>query len=243
MQGKQKYLAAQAMALLFSAAAAVAPTIARADETGFFTGLDAGGAFRFGSSHTTHAGADFGGGGTVHDVKFDTAYQLGGNAGYRFSPNLAVFVSYNYIAGDVAWQASFAAGGADSHFDGDAISHVVLANVTYTPWTDQSTSLDMTLGLGASINQLQSVDESNSGQRFHLADGTKVSPAARAGIGIRRKVASWLELGANAAVTYYGGYRTGDARTGVIPGRQPIGRYGLDPVWGASVAGSLRMVF
>ena len=118
-----------------------------------------------------------------------------------------------------------------------------MANVSYTPWTNHGTALDMTLGMGFSVNQLQSVDEHNSGLKLRLSDGTKFSPAARAGIGIRQEVASWLELGANAAVTYYGGYRTGNDRSGTGVANQPIGRYGIDPVFGASVTGSMRMIF
>lgn len=243
MRRKLNYLLASATALLLFTGIAFVPAVVRADDRGFFAGADAGAVFRFGSSHTTHGGASFGGGATVHNVDFDTAYQLGGHAGYRFSSNLAVFVSYNYIGGDVSWQASFAGDSPDGHFDGNAISHVAMANITYTPWTSDATALNITLGVGASVNQLQSVKESYPAQEFHLSDGTKVSPAARVEIGIRHQLASWLELGANAAVTYYGGFQTGNERTGVIPGKTPIGRYGIDPAWGVSVAGAIRMTF
>ena len=65
MQRNHIYILARALALLFSTVVAIAPSIAGADESGFFMGFDGGGAFRFGSSHTTHAGAGFGGGGKV----------------------------------------------------------------------------------------------------------------------------------------------------------------------------------
>jgi hypothetical protein len=222
---------------------AIAPAPAEADDSGFFIGPEAGVAFRFGSSDTEHAGAAFAGGGTVHDVAFEAAYQVGGHAGYRFASGLAVFLSYDYIAGGVRWKTSYAIGGPDGRFHGDALSHVAMANVAYSPWTGRATALDFTFGAGASVNLLQDVAETypGAGQSFMVSDGAKVGPAARAGIGIRHALAPWLELGADAAIAYYGGFRTGDARTGFAAG--PIAPYGIDWVWGASVGGFVRAVF
>ncbi|MFC6448145.1 outer membrane beta-barrel protein [Shinella zoogloeoides] len=232
---------------LVSAAATLllAPVSAFADEAGFFAGLDAAGGIAFGSSDTTDGGAAFAGGGVVENVKLGKAAGIGGHAGYRFDSPLSAFVSYQYVRGDVSWDARYPLFGIASNFEGTAVSHVLMGNLAYDFALSDATSLRTTAGLGLSFNTLSSVVEADAGTGLFLADlaeKTKVSPAAQVGAGIQHKLTDSITWGLSTSVSYSGSFETGTTRNGNL-GVTPINPYKIDDVWRVNLGTSIRFRF
>lgn len=219
-------------------------TPATAGETGFFAGLNGGAAFRSGSSGTTDGGAPWAGGGTVSDVRFQTAFLVGAHAGYRFSPNLSAFVSYENISGGVAWQARFPTTTIVSRFNALATSQVVLANATFSHGLSDATKIDLTGGLGLATNNLTSIRETAPGFEAFVEEGNQTSLAARAGIGLEHRIGRSVTFGANAALTYQGGFTTGGTRSApAFNVTEAIRPYRLDDTWGVTVGAFTRVSF
>ncbi|MHA3903267.1 hypothetical protein ACTPOE_06780 [Castellaniella sp. WN] len=80
---------------------ACVPVSGLAGEPGFFSGLDTSAGMAQGFSGTRDGGASFAGGGIVDDMKFGNTTGIGGHAGYRLDPSWPLFLSYQYIRGDV----------------------------------------------------------------------------------------------------------------------------------------------
>jgi hypothetical protein len=221
------------------------PASARAEDTGFFAGIDVTAGMASGSSSTTNGGAAFAGGGMVDNVKFGATFGIGGHVGYRFSPALSAFISYQHIRGDVSWDADFPLIGAASSFDGTAGSDTVLANLAYDLALSDSTSFTTSAGVGLSFNTLSGVVETDKPTGLFLsdvADHTRVSPTARLGAGIEHRLSSNVVLGLNAAVSYTGGFETGDTRSGNL-GVTSITPYKIDDVWRGNLGASMRFSF
>ena len=232
---------------LVSAAATLllAPVSAFADDAGFFAGLDAAGGIAFGSSDTTDGGAAFAGGGVVENVKLGRVAGIGGHAGYRFDSPLSAFVSYQYLRGDVSWDARYPLFGVASNFEGTAVSHVLMGNLAYDFALSDATSLRTTAGLGLSFNTLSSVVEADAGTGLFLADlaeKTKVSPAAQVGAGIQHKLTDSITWGLSTSVSYSGSFETGTTRNGNL-GVTPINPYKIDDVWRVNLGTSIRFRF
>ena len=232
---------------LVSAAATLllAPVSAFADDAGFFAGLDAAGGIAFGSSDTTDGGAAFAGGGVVENVKLGRVAGIGGHAGYRFDSPLSAFVSYQYLRGDVSWDARYPLFGIASNFEGTAVSHVLMGNLAYDFALSDATSLRTTAGLGLSFNTLSSVVEADAGTGLFLADlaeKTKVSPAAQVGAGIQHKLTDSITWGLSTSVSYSGSFETGTTRNGNL-GVTPINPYKIDDVWRVNLGTSIRFRF
>lgn len=217
-------------------------TIAQGASTGWFADLDAGAAFRYGSSSTTTGGAF--NSGTAYGVEFDPALRLGGSFGFQYSPALDVFLSYNYIDGATRWKADFGPG-ADTAFDGRAHSHVVLANARYGHEFSPSTRISALLGAGIAINALSGVVESDAvtGTKVSdIADGSVTSFAARTGLELTHDLSQNVSLKLGAGLDYYGGFKTGTSRLR-LGANQPIGAYELQPAWGVTVSAGLTARF
>ncbi|MFT4121287.1 outer membrane beta-barrel protein [Bradyrhizobium sp.] len=226
-------------------AACVAPASALAQGAGFFVGLDASAGMAFGSSSTTNGGAPWAGGGVVNNVKFGETAGIGGHAGYRFDPALSAYVSYQYVRGDVSWDATFPMFGVASDFKGTAVSHVVMGNLAYEFALSDRTSIRTSAGLGLSFNSLSSVMETDVGTGLFLADvadHTRLSPAAQIGAGLQHRIAPKAMLSLNTSVSYTGSFETGNTRSGNL-GITPITPYKIDDVWRASLSGSIRLEF
>jgi hypothetical protein len=229
-------------ALVFSASV---PASGFAGEPGFFTGLDVSAGMTQGSSGTTDGGASFAGGGIVDDVKFEHTAGIGGHVGYRLDPSWSVFLSYQYVRGDVRWHAAFPAIGPASRFAGTALSHTVLANVGYEFPLTSAVTLQATAGLGMAFNTLADVvekDEATSEFLSDVAKHTRANPAARIGLGLRYAATRHATIGLDAAITYVGGFRTGNTRSGNL-GVTPITPYDIDGVWRTSLSASAGMRF
>ena len=226
-------------------AALLAPASASAGETGFFLGPDLSGGLAFGSSSTTNGGSAWAGGGIVSNVGFGTTVGIGGHAGYRFGPALSAFVSYEHAWGDVSWNATFPMMGVASLFKGAAISDVVMGNIAYDLVLSDRTTLRAGFGAGLSFNSLAGVvetDVASGGLVARLADHTRTSPAVRIGAGIEHRVGARTVLGLNTAVSYVGGFETGNTRS-AGGAAMPIGPYRIDDVWRASLGASMRFEF
>lgn len=214
-------------------ATSLVPVSALAKDIGFFAGLDLSGGMASGSSKTTDGGASWAGGGVVDNVKFGNAAGIGGHAGYRFAPALSGFISYQYIRGDVSWDAAFLMLGVASDFKGAAISNVIMGNLAYDFALSDTTSIRASAGVGLSFNSLSNVVETDLGTGLFLsdvADHTRISPAARISAGIQHKIAANAVLGLDASVSYMGGFETGNTRSGNL-GVTPITPYKIDDVW------------
>lgn len=223
-------------------AATLAPVAASAEDAGFFAGVDLSGGMASGSSKTTNGGAPWAGGGVVNNVKFGNTAGLGGHAGYRFGPALSGFISYQYIRGNVGWDATFAMFGVASDFKGRATSHVVMGNIAYDFALSGTTSIRASAGVGLSFNALSNVVETDVATGFFVSDVTdhmRTSPAAQIGAGIQHRIASNAMLGLNASVGYTGSFETGNTRSGNL-GITPITPYRIDDVWRANLGASLR---
>ncbi len=227
------------------AAAALAPASALADDTGFFADLGLSGGTAFGSSGTTDGGAPWAGGGVVGNVRFRGTAGIGGEIGYRFDPALSASVSYRHSQGDVRWDADFPLAGVASQFEGTAASDAVMANLAYDFALSGDTILRASLGVGLSFNTLSDMVETDEASGLFLADvaeHTRASPAARLGAGIRHRLTPSAVLGLDAALSYSGGFATGDTRSGNL-GVTPINPYEIEDVWRADLGASLRLEF
>ena len=225
--------------------AAFTPAPVLAGDTGFFAGLDLSGGAAFGSSETTDGGAPWAGGGVVGNVEFHGAFGIGGEIGYRFDPVLSAFVSYLHSQGGVSWDADFPAFGVASHFEGTAASDAVMANLGYDFALSGDTTLSASAGIGLSFNTLSGVVETVEASGQFLADvaaRTRVSPAAQLGAGIRHRLTPSAILGLDAALSYNGGFATGNTRSGNL-GVTAINPYEIDDVWRARLGASLRFEF
>lgn len=224
-----------AIALSMVACASVAPAMADSGQTGWFADFGAGASFRSATSDTKDGGASFSG--TVSDVKFDTALTVGGRVGYQFSSALGVFMSYDYVGGDVRWFAAFPRASQRTRFDGDARSHVILANVSYSMDVSTATSISAIAGLGLSVNRLSDIDESPETTRIAYAsveDHTQTGFAARGGVEVSHALSEAFELKLGANLDYYGKFSTGNSRSfGTTT--QSIGAYELGNAWGGSL--------
>jgi hypothetical protein len=226
-------------------AASLVPVSARAEDTGFFAGLDWSAGMASGSSKTTNGGAPWAGGGVVSNVKFGGTIGIGGHAGYRFNPALSGFISYQHVRGDVSWDATFPLFGVSSDFKGTAISNVIMGNLAYDFALSDTTSIRTSVGIGLSFNSLSNVVERDVATGLFLADvadRTRTSPAAQIGAGIQHRIAPHAVLGLNASVSYTGGFETGDTRSGNL-GVTPITPYKIDDVWRTNLTASLRFAF
>lgn len=227
------------------AAAGIVGAPAIAGDAGFFAGLDASVGTAWGSSNTTDGGAPFAGGGVVENVKFGTAYGVGGHAGYRFSRAFSAFVSYRHGRGDVSWDAEFPLFGVASRFEGTAVGNAVMANAAYDFALSDRTSLGVTAGAGLSFNSLSGIVETDVGTGLFLADvagGDRTSPVARIGAGIRHRISPGATLALDASIAYGGGFATGDTRSGNL-GVTDINPYKIDDVWRADLGASVRFRF
>jgi hypothetical protein len=221
------------------------PACALAEDAAVFAGLDLSGGWASGSSSTTDGGAAIAGGGVAGNVTFGQTAGIGGHLGYRFDPSLSTFISYGHLRGSVSWDAAFPLFGVASNFRGDAISNLIMGNLAYDWALSDTTSLRASAGLGLSLNSLSGVVESDEGTGLFLADvadHTHISPAAGIGAGIQHKIAPNAALGVNAAVSYVGGFETGDTRSGNL-GVTAITPYRIDHVWRANLGASLRFDF
>lgn len=213
--------------------------------TGFFTGLDLSAGMAFGSSRTKDGGASWAGGGVVDNVKFGGTIGVGGHVGYRFNTALSGFISYQYVQGDVSWDAMFPLIGAASDFKGAAFSNVIMANLVNDFALSDTTSIRGSIGVGLAFNSLSDITETDAGSGLFLSDvrdHTEMSPAAQIGAGLWHKVASNAVFGLGASVSYTGGFETGDTRSGNL-GVTPITPYKIDDVWRTNLSASIRFRF
>lgn len=218
---------------------------ASAQNTGFFAGLDVSAGLASGSSDTVDGGAPFAGGGVVENVDFGATVGIGGHAGYRFSPALSAFVSYQHSRGDVRWDADFPLIGVASGFEGTAVSNAVMGNLSYDVPLSGATSLEFAAGAGLSFNVLSGVVETDKGTGIFLSDvaeHTRTSPVARIGAGLRHQVSPGVALGLNLSASYAGGFETGDTRSGNL-GITEINPYKIDDVWRVDLGASVRFRF
>lgn len=233
--------------LLISALAATVfvPVLALAEDTDFFVGFDLSGETASGSPGTTDGGAPWAGGSVISNIKFENTAGIGGHAGYRFGPALSGFVSYQYIRGNVSWDAAFPRFSVASSFKGAAISNVIMGNIAADFALSDTTSLRASAGVGLSFNTLSNVVERvfwTEEFLADLADRTRIGPAARIGAGIQHKIAANAVVGLNASVSYTGGFETGSTRSGNL-GITPIRPFRIDDVWRASLGASVRVEF
>lgn len=224
----------------------VFPAAAFAGEGGVFAGLDIDAGLAAGSSGTTDGGAAIAGGGVVDNVRFGSTLGVGGHIGYRFGDNpLSVFISYSHISADVSWDAAFPLFGVASRFSGEAVSNLVTGNLAYDWALSDATLIQASAGLGLSFNRLSQVaehDEATGIFLAHLADRTHTAPAARIGAAIRHRIAPGATAGLSTSVSYMGGFRTGNTRTGNL-GVTAITPYRIDDVWRVSLGASIRLEF
>lgn len=155
---------------------------------------------------------------------------------------LAIFASYNYIVGYVGWRTSFLQRVVQLHI-------LMAMRFPILPWQMLAYALhteviarDMTLGIGAVVNRLETGDETAIGQRFHLSNGTNKSGRASE---CRNSISGGLVARARDQHSCRILRRPphSDKRTGVVPGTAPIERHGIDPTWGVSVGGSVMLTF
>lgn len=212
----------------------------------FFAGLDVSWGKVSGGSRTTNGGGAIGGGGTVYDLAFRQSLGVGMHAGYRLDHAFSASVSYEYIQTGVSWKASYVdplAG--DGAFDGSAVSNLLMANATFRHPISDSTSFELRGGLGAAINVLANVVETDitSGALVsNVGQGVSVSPAARLGVGLSHEIAPHALLALNTSATYLGGFTTGETRFGNL-GTTAITPYTIENAWRAEISASLRVGF
>lgn len=135
------------------------PGVALAQDTGFFVGIDAIGSVGHGTPTTTTAGAYAGGGGSLSDIRFGSALNLGGHVGYRFEGPLSVSISYQHLASSIAWTTHFKKYNDTTFMEGTAQSDVVLFNLGLDLLSSESTTIGASVGLGLAHNQLFEIAE------------------------------------------------------------------------------------
>jgi len=221
------------------------PTAAPAQERGPFAGLDVSVGATDGSSSTTDGGAPFAGGGVVEDVDFGATTAIGGHLGYRFSPATSIFLSYQHLEGDVGWRVDFPLVDSSSKYDGSAVSDAVMANVAYERPLSDRVAVRATAGAGVTFNKLSDVVETDVDRGVFLADvatSTRQGAVARVGAGLRYRVTPRVALGLDASIAYFGGFETGDTRSGNL-GITDIVPYEIDDVWRTSLGVSIGYEF
>lgn len=226
-------------------AASFLPASAFAEDNGLFAGFDVSGGTASGSSDTTNGGAAIAGGGVVDNVKFGGTVGVGGHIGYRFRPALSAFISYQYVRGDVSWDADFPLFGVASSFSGKAISNAVMGNVAYEMTLSNTTSINASAGAGLSFNSLSGIVESDRPTGLFLsdvADHTHLSPVAQIEVGVQHDISPNIVLGLNVSVGYVGRFGTGNTRSGNL-GVTSITPYEIDDVWRASLGAMIRFKF
>lgn len=231
--------------LILAGAVLLFPGSAMAEGGVFFAGFDVSGGWASGSSHTTNGGADFAGGGVVGNVDFGHTLGIGGHIGYRFGSSLSASISYQHIRGDVSWDATFPLFDVTSGFDGNATSHLILGNLAYDWALSDTTAIRASAGAGLALNSLSGVIETDVGTGLFLADvadHTRTSPAGQIGLGLHHRITPDVTLGLNAAVSYTGGFATGDTRSGNL-GITPITPYRISDVWRTSLGASMELAF
>ena len=189
------------------------------------------------------AGAPFAGGGIVENLEFGETIGLGGHFGYRFESSFSTFLSYQHARGSIGWDAVFPLISAASSYQGDALSNTVMVNVGYDWALTEATFIGASAGVGLSVNTLSGVVETDRPSGLFLSDvkdHSRVSPAAQVALSVQHTFASGLELGLNAAVSYTGGFDTGDTRVGNL-GITAINPYRIDDVWRAGLGASLPL--
>jgi hypothetical protein len=227
------------MSLAFHSNAALAA------QSNFFIGLDISLESLHGSSSTVDGGAVFAGGGVVTGVKFDEAVAIGGHVGYRIDPAVSVFLSYQHSRSDLAWRANYPAFQVSSDFAGSAISNAVMANLAYDIPLSNALAAKLSAGGGLAFNKLARIVETDHGTGIFLADvagNTRTTPIARAGAGLRYRVAPSMALGLDGSFAYAGGFATGDTRSGNL-GVTAINPYRIDDVWRTNIGASVTFDF
>lgn len=89
--------------------------------------------------------------------------------------------------GGVSWDAEFAMIAVTSHFEGRAISDVIMANIAFDRHLTEASSVALHAGLGLSVNRLSAIVETDVGTGIFLSDVAEyalVRPAARISIDI-----------------------------------------------------------
>lgn len=231
-------------AVLVAVSVFVVSETSEAAETGFFAGVDISAGIAGGSSDTTTGGAPFGGGGTVYNVNFGNTFGIGGHIGYRISPELSTYLSYEHISGSIKWNADFAVG-LSSRFEGRADSDVIMANLAYHFPLSPATSLRTSGGVGGTFNTIKNVDEWSSSGIYgaRLADATTPSLAAEIGAGIEHRISPAVLVGLTASVGYSGRFETGRSRGNGLGVVEYINAYIFNDVWRGSLGLSLTADF
>lgn len=230
--------------LIFVALAAV-PGTSGAQEAGLFAGFDLLGGGALGTSHTTDGGAPFAGGGIVDNVRFGAMAGVGGHIGYRLDGPLSVFVSYQHVRSDIGWDASFPVFDIASRFDGTATSDALLANLAYDVPLSQATGLNLSAGVGATLNTLSGIAETDVETGSFLADiadHSALRPTGRIAAALEHEIGENSLLSLGASLAYVGGFETGTTRRGNL-GVTDINPYGIDDVWRAGLGVSLQFQF
>lgn len=224
---------------------AIPPATAVAEKKQFFAGLEAAGGVATGSSGTINGGAAFAGGGIVNNIKFGETVGIGGHIGYQMSEASSVFLSYQYIKGDVSWDADFPLIGEASAFKGSAISNTIMGNLAYEFPLSNTLSITTSASAGAGFNALSGLVETDKQSHIFLSKvkgHTTIHPIAQIGTGIRYNIAPNAALGINASVAYSGGFETGKTRKGNL-GVTSISPYEIEDVWRGNLGVSFTFAF
>ena len=235
-------IVSRAMALIIaSAIPAMAENIGN---TGYFAGIEFGVGQPSGTSNTTDAGAAYGGGGTVRDVKFDNSKIVRGHFGYNLTSKVSIWGTIAQSNTDVRWATDFAAGGT-TYFAGEAVSRTVMANVGYSEQVGSSTAINVHAGAGVARNTLKNVGESADGVNAiaQVAKDTKTNLALQFGAGVEHALGAMVSVGGGVDVAYLGGFQSGDYRTFGGGSPEAIGRYEIGDVWEPSVSFFVRAKF
>jgi opacity protein-like surface antigen len=214
-------------------------------DSGFYAGLDITGGKTFGSSDTRNGGSGLAGGGIVENVEFDDSAGIGGHIGYKLNPALSASVSYQYIRSGLRWDARFPSISAASGFKGHAISHEIMAKLSYGRALSDKASFHVDAGAGFTINTLSNVIETDVGTGLFLSnvgEHASIHPAAQIGAGIERGVTPALKLDLKTSLDYIGGFETGNTRKGNL-GVTAITPYKIDRVWRASLGAAMHISF
>lgn len=226
-------------------AACLASSPALAGDAGFFADLELLSGAASGSSNTTDGGASWAGGGVVDNVRFGTAWGVGGHLGYHFDSNLSMRLGYRHLQGGMSWDATYPAYSIMSLFKGNAASDIVLTSLAHEFVLSEKTSFEASAGAGIAINSLSDIlemDQASSDIYAYLKDHTRLSPAAEIGASIRHQITANVSLGLSGSVIYSGGFETGTSRS-VSNVDEPITPYRIDDVWRANLGVSARMSF
>lgn len=221
------------------------PGVAFAQDAGFFVGIDTIGSVGYGTPTTTTAGAYAGGGGSLSDIRFGAAVNLGGHVGYRFDGPLSVSISYQHLASSIAWTTHFKANNDVTFMEGNAQSDVVLVNLGLDLLSSETTTIGASLGLGFAHNQLFEITETTQAPGGFGADinpGQSTGLAAQIGLSLTQKLTDNAVLALGGSFGYSGEFETADSRTTHTGSIHKISPYTFE-AWRASFSGSLRFQF